>query len=190
MNSQYFTNETDLVAGLLNRNERAFSILYDAYSPALYGVILRLIPEEETAQDVLQEVFVKVYHNLPKYDADKGRLFTWLLLIARHMAIDELRNQKTRPNGYYRLSDEETARVVSQRLAVSPPPVECLTLLDLLSCLPESQRELISLRYFQGLNYREVSEQVGIPLGTVKTRIRNGLLKLRGLLNSAACDFV
>ncbi len=160
--------------GLLDRDMAAYNWLYDHYSAALYGVILRIVRTEEVAQDILQESFVKIWRKIDRYDATKGRLFTWMLNVARNTAIDALRAQKNQkiqeinPN-VRSMQDEDQL----------PHRFDHLGIETSLDQLEPKYRELIDLIYFQGHTQSEAAEALGIPLGTVKTRVRTALSLLR-----------
>lgn len=173
-------SEGDLVALLQKRDTAAFNYLYDHYSAALYGVIFPIVNDAEAANDVLQEVFLNIWKKIESYDAVKGRLFTWMLNIARNASIDVLRSrsyQNSRKN-------QPLAETVNwnSNLQVFQPDTETIGLHKLLEKLKEDQRVLIELAYFKGYTHEEISEIEGLPLGTVKTRIRNALIQLRNYM--------
>lgn len=163
-----------------NRDNKAFAYLYDNYAAALYSIILQIVNDAELANDVLQEVFVNIWRRIEQYDASKGRLFTWMMNIARNAAIDTLRSrsyQNSRKNQSIR-DNVDTIQVAD----VIQPGVDTIGLRKVLEKLKDEQRVLIELAYFKGYTHEEIAELEKIPLGTVKTRIRNALIQLRGLL--------
>ena len=173
-------SEGELVALLEQRDTAAFNYLYDHYSAALYGVIFPIVNDAEAANDVLQEVFLNIWKKFESYDAVKGRLFTWMLNIARNASIDVLRSrsyQNSRKN-------QPLAETVNwnSNLQVFQPDSETIGLHKLLEKLKEEQRVLIELAYFKGYTHEERAEIEGLPLGTVKTRIRNALIQLRNYM--------
>jgi RNA polymerase sigma factor (sigma-70 family) len=173
-------NEQELVYLLKQRNNQAFSYLYDNYSGALYTIVLQIIRENELASDVLQEVFINIWRKIESYDPAKGRLFTWMLNIARNASIDTLRSksfQNTQKN--QALGDNVNIATSSQ---VTQMNVDNIGLRKTLSMLKPEQSTLMELAYFKGYTHEEIAEIEGIPLGTVKTRIRNALLLLRDYL--------
>lgn len=180
MNSKIAYDEKELIALLQQRNEKAFGHLYDNYSSALLGIIYSIIKESETANDVLQEVFVNIWKKIDSYDASKGRLFTWMLNIARNAAIDKIRSKEYRNS----LQNQPiSANVdISTGNAVANPVVSDTGLKKILMKLKDEQRELIDLSYFQGYTHEEISKALNIPLGTVKTRIRSALIQLRNMI--------
>jgi RNA polymerase sigma factor (sigma-70 family) len=178
-NSLTYT-EQELVLLLRDRNNQAFNYLYDNYSGALYSIILQIIQENELASDVLQEVFINIWRKMESYDATKGRLFTWMLNIARNASIDTLRSksyQNSKKN--QELPDNVHSSSPGQ---ITQLNVDNIGLKKTLEKLKPEHRVLIDLAYFKGYTHEEIAEIEGIPLGTVKTRIRNSLLQLRAYL--------
>lgn len=173
-------NETELVAKLQAHDQAAFSYLYDHYSKALFAIIYQVVPQQELAEDVLQEVFVKVWQNVRTYDSTKGRLYTWMLNIARNSAID-----RTRSKDFNRQAKttELTDNVYEGKDGVHSR-IDDIGLKKTMERLPEDSRRLLELSYFQGYTQDEIAKMLGIPLGTVKTRIRSTLLQLRKLVGT------
>lgn len=180
MKSQTTYSEQELVSLLQQRSDTAFSYLYDNYSGALNGIINQIVPESETANDVLQEVFVSIWRKIESYDPAKGRLFTWMLNIARNASIDKIRSRSYRNN----LKNQTLADNVNDplNLQVIKPVYDNIGLRKIVSQLKEEQRTLIELSYFQGYTHEEIAKVMNIPLGTVKTRIRSALIQLRTML--------
>ena len=172
-------SEQELVALLKEQNNDAFNYLYDHYSGALFTIINQIVPDKDTASDVLQEVFVNVWRKIGSYDETKGRLFTWMLNIARNAAIDKVRSKGYRDN-------QRTQSIVDGENAgmsiSSNPIVNDVGLKKVLTTLNEEYRKLIDLSYFQGFTHEEIAKMLGIPLGTVKTRIRTAISQLRTLI--------
>ena len=172
-------SEQELVALLKEQNNDAFNYLYDHYSGALFTIINQIVPDKDTASDVLQEVFVNVWRKIGTYDETKGRLFTWMLNIARNAAIDKVRSK-----GYR--DDQRTQTIVEGENAgmamSSNPMVNDVGLKKVLTTLNEEYRKLIDLSYFKGFTHEEIAKMLGIPLGTVKTRIRTAISQLRTMI--------
>jgi RNA polymerase sigma factor (sigma-70 family) len=168
--------EHELVASLRLKNDEAFTYLYEHYSGALYGVIKQIVADAELSNDVLQETFVNIWRRIDTYDETKGRLFTWMLNIARNAAID-----KTRSKGF-----QQTQRIIPLDGEVIQPSVrpgiDDYGLKKLILKLKDEQRLLIDLSYFQGYTHEQIATALHIPLGTVKTRIRSALTQLRVLV--------
>ena len=172
--------EAELLEGLQAHDEQAFGFLYDHYSKALFNIILPIIPQQELAEDVLQEVFVKIWQNIKSYDASKGRLYTWMLNITRNQAID-----KTRSKDFNKRSKttELSENVYSNR-QVAEMKMDDVGLQKTLSNLPEENRKLLELAYYQGYTQDEISKMLNIPLGTIKTRLRATIIQLRKILSN------
>lgn len=176
-------DEPQLVS-LLQRKERtALAYLYDHYSPALYGVIHRIVGKEKVAEEVLQDTFVKIWDKIDTYDPDKGRLFTWMLNISRNLAIDRLRSKEF---SYTNKTDrlDSTISSVGPELYVEQK-MKDHGLINLLGQLSPEQQMIVDLVYFKGYTHSEVAKEYDVPLGTVKTRLRSSLIKLRKLLDTA-----
>ncbi len=171
-------NEQELITALKAGDDQAFSHLYDHYSGSLYSIILQIVKDPETAGDVLQEVFVNIWRKIASYDPLRGRLFTWMLNISRNASIDMLRSknyQNSRKN-------QEITDTVYRKGPVTQTDTDHIGLSKFLGKLQPGQRVLIELAYFKGYTHEEIAEIEEIPLGTVKTRIRNALLHLREYL--------
>jgi RNA polymerase sigma-70 factor (ECF subfamily) len=173
--------ETEIIDLLSKKQQRGITLLYEHYSPALYNIILRIVQSEEVAEETLQDSFLKIWDNFSKYDADKGRLFTWMVRICRNLAIDKIRSSQfkkgnrteTIPDSVYN-SDS-----LSEELNTSDPGLR-----KVVSKLDDKTRVLIELLYFKDYTQREVSDALDIPLGTVKSRSRKAIQVLRQVLGN------
>ena len=168
-------SEEELVEAL-KRNERtAFEFLYDHYSGALFNIICKTLRDEERAADVLQESFLKIWKNIASYNPEKGRLFTWILNIARNGAIDAARVEGRKP-----IMDDiddraaQNERDTSEELSTASSEMK-----SIVNMLRPERKILIDMAYFQGYTHEEISEELKIPLGTVKSRIRTALQELK-----------
>lgn len=172
-------SEHELVVLLNEQSNDAFNYLYDHYSGALFTIINQIVPDKDTAADVLQEVFVNIWKKINTYDSAKGRLFTWMLNIARNAAIDKIRSKGYRDNQRNQaiIESEDGGMGMS-----SNPVVNDVGLKKVLTTLNEEYRKLIDLSYFQGFTHEEIAKMLGIPLGTVKTRIRTAISQLRTMI--------
>ena len=139
--------------------------------------------DEEQAQDVLQDIFVKIWKNLDSYDASKGRLFTWLLNVSRNTAIDALRARKAQPSNAIR-TDEDNVHIIDREHTTEQPNPEHIGVQEIVSQLRPERKQLIDLVYFAGYTHEEAAEELNLPLGTVKTRIRAALQELKQLFKS------
>ena len=173
--------EQELVLALKERNNQAFSFLYDHYAGALYSIIKQIVTDNpELANDVLQEVFINIWRKIDTYDQSKGRLFTWMLNIARNASIDMLRSK-----GYQNSQKNQGLPEIVYKGAANQAVVQHVDgigLKKVLEKLRPEHRILVELAYFKGFTHDEIAEIEHIPLGTVKTRIRNALLQLREYL--------
>ncbi len=169
--------EADLLKGLQAHEEHAYSYLYDHYSKALFAVILPFVQKQEVAEDILQEVFVKIWQNISSYNESKGRLYTWMLNVTRNHTIDRTRskdfNNQSRTTALPANANDNTDN--NSRIAD-------VGLRKTLSNLPGESRMLLELSYFQGYTHDEIAQLTGLPLGTIKTRIRNTIIKLRKII--------
>lgn len=154
--------------------------MYDHYAAALLGVIARILKKEELAEEVLQDVFLKIWDRIDSYDAEKGRLFTWMLNIARNQAIDKTRSKEFSKGKKTGGIDNYVNRIENEGYVEQR--VEGIGLQNLLNALPEDQRFIIDQHYFKGYTQAEIAEEFNLPLGTVKTRMRLAMKELRNLL--------
>lgn len=170
--------EAELVAMLKQRQQAAFSYLYDNYSGSLYSVVLSIITDRETANDVLQEVFIKIWRQIEQYDTTKGRLFTWMMNITRNASIDMLRSKGFNNS----LQNRELTEDVYESVGSVTTNIDKIGLRKIVNKLKEEYRALVDLAYFQGLTQDEIAKLLNIPLGTVKTRLRTALIQLREII--------
>ena len=165
---------------MLNEQDNdAFNYLYENYSGALFTIINQIVPDKEMASDVLQEVFINIWKKINTYDASKGRLFTWMLNIARNAAIDKIRSKGYRDSQRTQQIQETESSGMTMS---SNPVVSDVGLKKVLTTLNDESRKLIDLSYFQGFTHDEIAKMLGIPLGTVKTRIRTAIIQLRTMI--------
>jgi len=169
--------EEDLVALLVNRDMKGMGILYDNYSAALYGVIYRIVQNDEIAEDVLQDTFLKIWNNFSQYDSGKGRLFTWMVNIARNQSIDKVRSKDFVNQSKNQPLDKIVSFVDMDRSASYNP--DTIGLKEMVTKLDIEYRQIIDLIFFEGYSQSEAAEKLSIPLGTIKTRSRAAIMKLR-----------
>ncbi|MEP6682477.1 MAG: sigma-70 family RNA polymerase sigma factor [Parafilimonas sp.] len=167
--------EKELVQQLKQRTQAAFSYLYDNYSGALYNVILSILQDKELANDVLQEVFIKIWKQVDQYNPEKGRLFTWLINISRNASIDTLRSKSY----HSQKQNRELTESVYTAAGVTNMETDKIGLRKIIGNLKDDYKVLIELAYFQGYTQDEISKFLNIPLGTVKTRLRSALIQLK-----------
>lgn len=173
-------SEEELIHALQQQDQSAFSYLYDNYSGALFGLIYKMVNDKELGEDILQEAFVKIWNNFANYDSSKGRLFTWMINLTRNLTIDTLRSKGYKKQSKIH-SDENSVNNFSDN-AHAALRFDAMGIRKQLSLLKNDQKQIIDLAYFSGLTQDEISKQLGIPLGTVKTRMRSAILELRKLL--------
>jgi RNA polymerase sigma factor (sigma-70 family) len=173
--------EEELVLALTNREKIAIEALYDMYSASLFGVISRIIADTATAEDVLQETFVKIWHSFSGYNSEKGRLFTWMVNIARNLAIDKIRSKDYKNQNKNQELENNVTSIDEQRSTVYKP--ELLGIKELVETLKPEQKSILDLVYFKGYTHVEAADELGIPLGTIKTRLRMAIQQLRKHFN-------
>lgn len=169
-----------MLAGLRAHDNSFLDYLYDNYSGALYGVVLRVIKDEDIAQEVLQDAFLKIWDKIETYDASKGKLFTWMLNVTRNLAIDRTRSKEMSKGKKTDDLDLLVNRIDNQEQ--SELQVDTIGLKETLNQLSEEQRFVIEHLYLKGFTQSELAEEFNIPLGTVKTRTRLALIELRTIL--------
>jgi RNA polymerase sigma-70 factor (ECF subfamily) len=173
-------SEEQLVQRLSAKDQDAFSYLYDNYSGAIYGTLIRIVTEEEVAQDLLQETFVKIWKSFSSYNAQKGRLYTWMGNIARNIAIDYKRSRAFKAGEKNQDIDKSVGAINRSQKTVFN--IDRIGLKEVVEKLKPESREMINLLYFNGYTQEEASKELGMPLGTVKTRTRTALIELRKLI--------
>lgn len=181
-------SDADLAAQLAVGEQWPMEVLYDRYVRLVFSVVLKVLHDKERAEDVVQEVFARVWRSADGFQASRGSFSSWLLAIAHNRAIDELRRQGTQKRQVILLDEDNAIRSVSD--PASGPAEQAWIAQErrrvrtALRQLPPEQREVIVLAYFGGLTQRDIAAQTNTPLGTVKTRVRLGLQKLRELLKA------
>lgn len=163
-------NERELVRRMRQGDHAAYMALYDQFSPALYGVILRMCRDRDTANDLLQQSFIKIWENRDSYDPSKGKFYTWAFRISRNVTLNDFRKrgrliQSEDPSVYIKETDD------SEELPIDVS--------GLLKSLEEHHRKAIELVYYKGLTHRQAHKRMDVPLGTFKSYIRQALRELR-----------
>ncbi len=153
--------------------------MYDNYSKALFGIINNITNDREESEDVLQNVFVKIWNNFASYDELKGRLYTWMLNIARNMAIDSTRSKHEKIKN--KIQETSDSVYHKNNLFAEDSSHENIGLQNIINNLKDDQKDIIDLAYFQGYTQEEISQKLGMPLGTVKTKVRQAIITLREL---------
>lgn len=176
-------DDEELMQRLFYRDLSAFRALYDRYGNLAYSAVLRVVRDTQIAEDMVQEIFLRIWRKPDSYVAQRGRFATWLTSVSRNRAVDEVRSRNRRYR-HEMASPEEQERELPGPERDDPALTAELTdqrrlILAALRELPLEQREVIELAYFGGLTQQEIAERLSQPLGTVKTRIRLGMQKLR-----------
>lgn len=172
--------QEELLPLIYKKDERAFTLLYDMYSKSLFGVISNLIKDQEEAEDVLQDVFVKIWKNIDSYNQEKGRLYTWMVNITRNTTIDKLRS-KGYNNSQKNLSADNFVHLLDDNTRLTNK-IDSIGIREFVKKLKPKCIKIIDLLFFKGYTQQEASEELEIPLGTVKTQNRNCINELRNLL--------
>ena len=181
LKTKIFLTEEELVKAIRNKENVGAEALYEMYSSSLYGVIYRIIQHEEIAEDLLQDTFIRIWNSFSSYDSNKGRLFTWMVNIARNISIDKTRSKDFRNSS--KTEDIENNVLTMEMRSGNTLNPEVMGLKELVAKLKPEQKIVLDLVYFRGFTHAEVSEELEIPLGTVKTRLRNAIITLRKLFN-------
>lgn len=179
--------DTTLMKNLLRQDVNAFEQLYDRHSRTVYALVLRILQQAATAEEVVQDVFLQLWRNAAAFDAERGPFTPWLLTLARNRALDHLRLKSERQRRREDQTDElptvasapEYERELDERRRVE-------RVRSLMGGLLPQQKRAIELAYFEGLSHSEIAEKLKEPLGTVKSWIRNGLLRLKEGLQTAS----
>ncbi len=179
-------DEIELMKRIKAGDEEALGELYDLYNRLLYGLIISIVKTREEAEDVLQEVFVKIWEKASTFNEDRGNVYSWIVTLTRNKAIDRIRSKG------YKTQKKASLDVVAPEFSLegdSFDPLETTIFSDraelvrnALSKIPESQSEVLKIAYYKGMTQNEISDQLKIPLGTVKTRMRQGMIKLKDIL--------
>ncbi len=174
-------SEEELIRKLKSQDTMAIQALYDMYSGALLGVISRVIQQTEIAEDLLQETFIKIWNSADSYDSSKGRLFTWMMNVARNLSIDKLRSKDFKNSAKNQDIENNVDFIDTQREVTFNADV--LGLKEMVTALKPDLTKVLDMVYFKGYTHVEAAEELNLPLGTVKTRIRMAIMELRKHFN-------
>jgi len=169
-----------LILELQNGNQRAFERIYELYSESTYGIIFSIVHDEKIAEEILQDVFLKIWNNSSSYNSDKGRFFTWILNIARNASIDQLRS-KSHKNSRKNLTSDNFVDILESSSNFSSK-TDAIGINKYINILKPVCKKLIDLLFFKGFTQKETAEKLDMPLGTVKTKNRACINKLREML--------
>jgi len=176
-------SDVDLLHAVARGDEVALARLYDGYRLTLFGLLMRILNSRQEAEDVLQDVFLQVWNRAADFDEARGRPFTWLVTLARSRAIDRLRALGSRE----RVVQNAAREIVEESSDATEDAIraeESQVVRHALNELPQEQRHALELAYFEGLTQSEIASRLQTPLGTVKTRMRSGMTRLRDLLGN------
>lgn len=166
--------EKHIVELLQERDEKAISLLYDNYADTLYGVAYKVVKDEDLAQDIVQESFVKIWKKSDSYDVTKAKLFTWLFRITRNTAIDKLRSINTKSDKEIQIDVSDVYNLGEQ--SIRP---EFIDVKENLDKIEPKYRIVLEALFFEGMTQQEASDELDIPLGTIKSRLKIGLREMR-----------
>lgn len=175
-----------LIQKIAAQNRDAFSQFYDHYSPLVYSLALRMLRAQCDAEDLLQEVFIQVWRRASSYRSERGSPEAWLINISRSRAIDKLRSRRRMEKSFVLTDDPARAESGEDVESMAAESEVRLTMNSALANLPAAQRKVLELAYFDGLSQSEIAERLSEPLGTIKTRMRSGIQRLRDMLGVQA----
>lgn len=181
MSPIHHLEEDTLISLLQKKDQRAFNYLYDHYAGALYGLVLRIVTLKEYADEVLQNVFIKIWQHIDSFDAARGKLYTWIINIARNAALDYIKSKGVQNEQKNQSLPDIVDAKEKHNFSVSTQ-VDHIGFKNVLNELRAEWKELIEMAYYEGYTQQEIAEKLNIPLGTVKTRTRGALLELKKIL--------
>ncbi|HKL03918.1 MAG TPA: sigma-70 family RNA polymerase sigma factor [Cryomorphaceae bacterium] len=183
-------DEIELMKRIQARDEQALEKLYDLYNRLLFGMVISIVKKREEAEDVLQEIFVKIWNKAESFNPDRGNVYSWIVTVARNKAIDRIRSKG------YKTQKKQSVSIHEPLFSLEGDkhdPMETTIFSDraelvkkALGKIPEKQSEVIKIAYYRGMTQSEISDHLDIPLGTVKTRTRQGMIKLKRIIG----DFI
>lgn len=169
----------ELLGRVAQGDQAAFASLYDATAPRVFGLVKRLLLDHAQSEEVTQEVFLEIWQSAPRYSPERGGAVSWMLTLAHRRAVDRIRSSQAARDRDLRIGVRDQGvdyDVVSENVEIT---LESERVARALERLTELQRQAVTLAYFRGLSHREVSELLRVPIGTVKTRLRDGMIRLR-----------
>lgn len=180
--------DAELLQRVAQGDAAAFAQLYDRFSPALYSMVVKMVYDEKEAEDILQEGFSHIWRRASAYDPARSAAFSWAVMVIRHKAIDRLRVLRSREHALERATQEFRHFPEADETSAAEPALRERRALvrTALQDIPDEQQVAIELAFFGGLTHEEIAEKLGAPLGTIKARIRRGLLRLRDFLTQEA----
>ena len=179
--------DSDLLAGIIKRERRAFDLFYDRYAQIIFNLCVRILRDEAEAQDVLQEIFVQIWRDASRFDAARASVKTWLFTIARSRSLDRYRSRKAATSRLQEQANDEIQQIAGKE------DLQGVSILQqyvrkALEQLSREQRIVLELSYYEGLTQDEIAARLNEPLGTIKSRIRSALIRLRALYSGEETD--
>lgn len=182
-------DEVDLIKRIKNRDEQALELFYDKYNKLIFSLVLSIVKRREEAEDVLQELFTKIWEKAHTYNENQGSVYSWVVTMSRNKAIDRIRSRR------YKSEQKESTNSESPyedfEADVQNPLEQTILneragyVKEALNSIPKEQRQVIMVAYFQGMTQSEISVELDLPLGTVKSRMRDGMMKLKNILQDS-----
>lgn len=176
----------ELLLRVARGDEAAFGQLYDVVSGSVFGLVRRVVRDQAQSEEVFQEVMLEVWRTASRFDPDRGKAMTWILTMSHRRAVDRVRSAQASANRDERVAAMDVATPFDEVVEQVTERLEQRKVRRCLKFLTELQRESVVMAYYQGYSYPEVASLLGIPLGTVKTRMRDGLIRLRDCLGVTA----
>ncbi|WP_130013352.1 ECF RNA polymerase sigma factor SigK [Serinicoccus sediminis] len=175
-----------LIARIADGDQRALADLYDQVSPRIFGLALRIVRDRSIAEEVTQDVFVQIWRQAAEVDPRRGSAIGWIMTLTHRRAVDRVRSEQAQSDRLHRYESRQTTRPYDVTAEEVTDRAEAERVHAALDRIGEPHRTTVALAYFSGLTQSEVAHRLGIPLGTAKTRIRDGLKKLRGQLEEVS----
>lgn len=179
-------SKEELLARVATGDQQAFAALYDEVSPRVFGLIRRLLVDHSQSEEVTQEVFLEIWQNATRYEPSKGGALTWILTMAHRRAVDRIRSSQSSRDRDVKIGIRDFVADYDNVAETVEVTIEHERVKEAMSQLTELQRQAVTLAYYGGYSHSEVSEMLKVPIGTVKTRLRDGMIRLRDELGVAS----
>jgi RNA polymerase sigma-70 factor (ECF subfamily) len=181
-------DDASLLRDIQRGGQGAFAALYDRHSGAAYGLALRIVGDPTGAEDVVQDAFLALWRQAPRFDPERGQVRSWLLTIVHHRAVDAVRRRAGRAERALPDGAEEFLAAPGRPEELAEMVMDAEAVRRAVRMIPEEQRQTVEMAYFKGMTHVEISEEMGVPLGTVKSRLRIGLDKMREMLRTTVLE--